>query len=158
MDIQPSGYLPFAVRPGAGDRLIFSPAYIFPVEILERSLMHGPKYIYQVVIVDGYNGRTILHDNKKLIPCTDFFPEDVQKEYLELKISPNLAPDIAEWGAVPSDYRSWKKIIRNRHVAVCTNEMKLVWRVYAVRDTEVLDTFTGEIIRSAGLMGMLFSS
>ncbi len=35
--------------------------------------------------------------------------------------------------------------------------MKVAWRVYAVRGKEILDTFSGEKIESAGLAGMLFS-
>ena len=39
MDIQPCGYLPFKVAFEPGDRLILCPAYIFPIEVLERGLM-----------------------------------------------------------------------------------------------------------------------
>jgi len=157
MDTQPSGYLPMKERPKPGDKLIFIPVYIAPVEILERSLMHGPRYIYQVVIVDGYNGKTTLVDKKALPPETDFVPESEEEERLELKISPALAKELAEYGAIPSDFQSWKKIIRNRNVSVNERSMKLAWRICAVRDKEILDTFTGETIRSAGLAGMLFN-
>ena len=114
MDTQPSGYLPMKERPKPGDKLIFIPVYIAPVEILERSLMHGPRYIYQVVIVDGYNGKTTLVDKKALPPETDFVPEAEEEERLELKISPALAKELAEYGAIPSDFQNWEKIIRNR--------------------------------------------
>lgn len=157
MDTQPSGYLPMKEKPEPGDKLIFIPVYIAPVEILERSLMHGPRYLYQVVIVDGYNGKTTLVDNKAVTADMDYIPEAEEKEYLELKISPMLAKEIAEYGAVPADFQSWKKIIRNRNVSVTEKSIKIVWRVYAVRSKEILDTFTGERIQSAGLAGMLFS-
>ena len=157
MDTQPSGYLPMKERPAPGDKLIFIPVYAVPVEILERSLMHGLRYIYQVVIVDGYNGRTTLVDKKSIDPDMDFFPGSAEEERLELKISPSLAKELAEYGAVPSDFQSWKRVIRNRNVSVKEESMKMIWRVYAVREKEMLDTFTGETIRSAGLAGMLFS-
>ena len=157
MDTQPSGYLPMKEKPEPGDKLIFIPVYIAPVEILERSLMHGPRYLYQVVIVDGYNGKTTLVDNKAVTADMDYIPEAEEKEYLDLKISPMLAKEIAEYGAVPADFQSWKKIIRNRHVSVIERSIKIVWRVYAVRGKEILDTFTGERIQSAGLAGMLFN-
>ncbi|MEA4873193.1 MAG: hypothetical protein VB076_10350 [Synergistaceae bacterium] len=157
MDTQPSGYLPMRERPEPGDKLIFIPVYIVPVEILERSLMHGPRYIYQVVIVDGYNGKTMLVDKKAVTPETDYMPEAEEIECLDIKISPILAKEIAEYGAVPDDFKSWKKIIRNRNVSVSEGLMKIVWRVYAVRGKEILDTFSGQRIQSAGLAGMLFS-
>lgn len=157
MDTQPSGYLPMKEIPKPGDKLIFIPVYIAPVEILERSLMHGPRYIYQVVIVDGYNGKTTLVDKKAVTADMDYIPEAEEKEYLDMKISPMLAKEIAEYGAVPADFQSWKKIIRNRNVSVIERSIKIVWRVYAVRGKEILDTFTGERIQSAGLAGMLFN-
>ena len=157
MDTQPSGYLPMKEIPKPGDKLIFIPVYITPVEILERSLMHGPRYIYQVVIVDGYNGKTTLVDKKAVTADMDYIPEAEEKEYLDMKISPMLAKEIAEYGAVPADFQSWKKIIRNRNVSVIERSIKIVWRVYAVRGKEILDTFTGEKIQSAGLAGMLFN-
>ncbi len=157
MEMQPLGYLPFAVLPTLESRLIFSPAYILPVEMLERGLVRRPKYIRQVVIVDGYDGRAMLLDKNQLMPEMDFVQGDVQKEYLELKISAKLAAEIAENEAGLSGGMGWKKVIRNRKVFVCTNEIKLVWRVYSVRDGKVLDTFTGETISSAGLLGMLFN-
>ncbi len=157
MDIEPCGYLPMTKKPRPGDKLIFIPVYIAPVETLERSIMHGPRYLYQVVIVDGYSGKTTLVDEKSIDPDRDFVPEKGEEERLELKVSPVLAKELAEFGAVPSDFQSWKKIIRNRNVSVNENGMKIVWRLYAVRGKEILDTFTGETIRSAGLAGMLFS-
>ena len=102
MDSQPSGYLPMKERPAPGDKLILVPVYVVPVEILERSIMHGLRYLYQVVIVDGYNGRTTLEDKKSVDPDTDFVPETDEQECLELKISPSLAKELAEHGAVPS--------------------------------------------------------
>ena len=157
MDTQPSGYLPMKERPEPGDKLIFIPVYIAPVEILERSLMHGPRYIYQVVIVDGYNGKTTLVDRKAVTPEMDYTPEADEIEHLDLKISLMLAKEIAEYGAVPDDFKSWKKIIRNRNVSVSEGSINVAWRVYAVRGKEILDTFSGQRIHSAGLAGMLFS-
>lgn len=157
MDNQPSGYLPMKERPEPGDKLIFIPVYIAPVEILERSIMQGPRYIYQVVLVDGYNGKTTLVDKKVVTPEMDYIPEAEEKEYLDLKISPMLAKEIASYGAVPADFQSWKKIIRNRNVSVMEESIKIAWRVYAVRGKEILDTFSGERIQSGCLAGMLFN-
>lgn len=156
MDIIPNGYLPFAERPRPDDGLIFSPTYIFPVESLERGIMTRPAYLYQTVLVNGCDGRAVLLDAKEITPEVDFVPGDVRKEYLKLKISPRLAPEIAEMGAVPEDCRKWRRVVKNRKVMVITEKMKLVWRVYAVRGEEALDTFTGETMRAAGLVGMLF--
>ena len=68
MDILPCGYLPFKVAFEPGDRLILCPAYIFPIEVLERGLMTRMKYMYQTVVVNGYDGRTTLVD------CADVEP------------------------------------------------------------------------------------
>jgi len=157
MDSQPSGYLPMKERPAPGDKLILVPVYVVPVEILERSIMHGLRYLYQVVIVDGYNGRTTLEDKKSVDPDTDFVPETAEQECLELKISPSLAKELAEHGAVPSEFQSWKRVIRNRRVSINERKIQVAWRIYAVRGKEIIDSFTGETIRSAGLAGMLFS-
>jgi|ADurb_Gel_01_Slu_FD_contig_81_68879_length_1238_multi_3_in_0_out_0_1 hypothetical protein len=157
MDNQPSGYLPMKERPAPGDKLIFIPVYVAPVEILERSLMRGPRYLYQVVIIDGYNGNTALFGEKTIILDMDFIPEADEQERLELRISPALAKELAECGAVPSDFQSWKRVIRNRNVSVNEPKIQLAWRIYAVRNKEIIDTFTGETIRSAGLAGMLFN-
>ena len=132
MASQPSGYLPMKERPAPGDKLILVPVYVVPVEILERSIMHGLRYLYQVVIVDGYNGRTTLEDKKSVDPDTDFVPETDEQECLELKISPS-------------------------RVSINERKIQVAWRIYAVRGKEIIDTFTGETIRSAGLAGMLFS-
>ncbi|NLX84744.1 MAG: hypothetical protein GXZ00_03885 [Synergistaceae bacterium] len=157
METKPCGHLPMREKPQPGDKLILIPVYVTPVEILERSLMSPPKYLYQVVIVDGYNGKATLVDEKKITLDMDFVPEAEEMEYLDLKVSPMVAKELAECGAVPSDYRNWKKVIRNRRVSVTEGSIKLAWRVYAVRGKEMLDTFTGETIKSAGLAGMLFN-
>ncbi|NLD06066.1 MAG: hypothetical protein GX672_09325 [Synergistaceae bacterium] len=157
MERQPCGYLPMKEKPRPGDKLIFIPVYVAPVEMLERCLMSPPKYLYQVVIVDGYNGKTTLVEEKTVTLDMDFVPEAEEMEYLDLKVSLLLARELAERGAVPSDYRSWKKVIKNRNVFVPEESIKVAWRVYAVRGNEILDTFTGETIKSAGLAGMLFS-
>ena len=157
MDNQPSGYLPMKERPAPGDKLIFIPVYVAPVEILERSLMRGPRYLYHVVIIDGYNGNTALFGEKTIILDMDFIPEADEQERLELRISPALAKELAECEAVPSDFQSWKRVIRNRNVSVNEPKIQLAWRIYAVRNKEIIDTFTGETIRSAGLAGMLFN-
>jgi hypothetical protein len=87
----------------------------------------------------------------------DFVPDAEEMEHLDLKISPNVARELAECGAVPSDYKSWKRVMKNRNVMVTEGSVKVAWRVYAVRGNEILDTFTGETIKSAGLAGMLFN-
>mgnify|MGYP007111629069 CR=1 FL=1 len=157
VEMKPSGYLPFAEHPGPQDNLILSPSYIIPVDILERGIIHPTRLIRQVVIVDGFDGRTMLLDMEKLMPDTDSEVNNTHKEYLELKISGTLAAEIARSEAVPPDCRGWKKALKNSRVLVSTDEIKLVWRIYSVSDGKVIDTFTGNVIESAGLLGMLFS-
>ena len=157
MKTEPCGYLPMQEKPQPGDKLIFIPVYVAPVEMLERSLMAPPKYLFQVVIVDGYNGKTTCVDEKSITLDMDFVPDAEEMEHLDLKISPNVARELAECGAVPSDYKSWKRVMKNRNVMVTEGSVKVAWRVYAVRGNEILDTFTGETIKSAGLAGMLFN-
>lgn len=157
MKTEPCGYLPMREKPQPGDKLIFIPVYVIPVEMLERNLMAPPRYLFQVVIVDGYNGKTTCVDEKAVTLDMDFVPDAEEMEYLDLKISLSVAKELAECGAVPSDYRSWKRVIKNRNVMVTEGSIKVAWRVYAVRGNELLDTFTGETIKSAGLAGMLFS-
>lgn len=157
MEDKPLGCLPMEESPMPGDKLIMIPVYVVPVEILERNLMRGPKYLYEIVIVDGVSGKPTLIAGKtvELIPLSEFDPEGAERH--KLKISPLLAKEIAKYGAVPSDFQSWKKILRNRNVGINEGSMKLAWRVYAVRDKDILDTFTGEKITSACLAGTFFS-
>ena len=85
MDSQPSGYLPMKERPAPGDKLILVPVYVVPVEILERSIMHGLRYLYQVVIVDGYNGRTTLEDKSLSIPTRTLSRRQMSRNALSLR-------------------------------------------------------------------------
>ena len=156
MDMEPNGYLPLKVRPEPDDRLIFSPVYIMPVESLERGLFARPRYIFETVLVDGGNGSAILSSDKDLAVDYDFAPGDGQKEYLKLKISPEFAQEAAKYGALPDDCRSWHSIVKQRHVYVRAENMKLVWRVYIVREQEVIDTFSGKSSDNAEMVGMLF--
>ncbi len=157
MDIQPCGCLPFKVYPKEGDRLVLCPAYVFPIEVFERGLMTRVKYLFQTVVVNAYDGRAELVDEKCVDPDCDFSVEAFAAECLDVKISADIAAEIAKYDAVPKDSRGWRKIMLSRNVAVCEDRVKLVWRVYLVRNSEAVDTFTGDVIKSAGLLGMLFS-
>ena len=153
---QPSGYLPFKEDPLPADGLVFSPSYIFPVEVLERGIMSRPRYLFQTVIVDGYDGRTLLIDERNVAPCfADFPPDGVPVERLPLKISAAAASFIAEAGALPPDCRSWRKAFKNRNIMLREESASLVWRVYAIKGERAVDTFTGSEFRSSGLLGML---
>lgn len=153
--MEPDGYLPFKVCPEPSDRLILSPVYVFPVEALERGLFSRPQFYFQTALVNGYDGRVSLVDEREIRVDRDFAPEG-QTERLALKVSPGFAVEAARFQAVPEDCQSWRRVVKNRKVFVRAEDMKLVWRVYIVRDGEVTDTFTGEKSASASLVGMLF--
>ena len=155
--IEPSGYLPFKVRPEAGDRLIFSPVYVFPVESMDRGVFSRLHYLFQTVLVNGTDGRTTIVDEKSVDIDYDFVPGAGQHEYLKLKVSPAIAPEAARFGAVPDDFRKWNSFVRHRRAFVHAEAMKLAWRVYIVRSGTVIDTFTGGESESAALVGMLFN-
>lgn len=157
MDIQPCGCLPFKVYPKEGDRLVLCPAYVFPIEVFERGLMTRVKYLFQTVVVNGYDGRAELVDGKCIEPDVSFDISLFEAERLEVKISGGIAAEIAKYDSAPKDSRGWRRIVLNRNIAVCADKMKLVWRVYIVRGPEVVDAFSGECMKSAGLLGMLFS-
>lgn len=155
--MEPSGYLPLKVTPVNGDKLILYPAYICPVEILERGVMIRPSYYRWVVIVDAFNRRTRLLETESITVCHDFdiSPFDVRR--LDVRVSLRLAEELAGFGAVSEDFRNWRKMIRNRKTAVNVNQIQLAWHVFAARDGQVTDTFTGETVPAAGLTDTLFS-
>jgi len=156
MDMEPNGCLPLKVLPRPDDRLIFAPVFILPVESLERGLFSRPKYIFETVLVDGCSGSVNLSSDRDLIVDYDYVPGDGQKEYLKIKVSPEFAQEAARFGALPEDCRSWHSLVKQRHVFVRAEGMKLAWRVYIIRDQEVIDTFSGRRSDNAEMVGMLF--
>lgn len=158
MDMEPNGYLPMKVRPEPDDRLILSPVYILPVESMERGIFSRPRYVFETVLVDGSSGTAVLCGDKDLAVDYEFTPGSGQKEYLKLKISPEFAQEAAKYGALPEDCRSWHSIVKQRHVFVRAEDIKLVWRIFIVRDREVVDSFSGQRSDNAEMVGMLFSN
>ena len=157
MKLQPCGCLPFKIYPKEGDKLVLCPSYIFPIEVFERGILTRLRYLYQTVLVNAYDGRSELIEFKSIEPDITFDIASFPAERLEIKISKYIASENARFDAVPKKSKGWRSVILNRNVAVCEESAKLVWRVYIARGTEIIDTFTGESINSAGLLGMLFS-
>lgn len=156
--LQPKGYLPFKSAPRQGDKLILFPIFIYPVEILERGLLVRPSYDYYVALVNGFNKKAELLKTEKITPVTSFDPSVFECRYLALKVPVQMAETLAEYGAVPEDFRSWRRIVRSRRAVIRTETMQLVWHVYALRGDEAVDTFTGEAAPVAGMVDLLFSS
>ena len=157
MDMQPCGCLPLKVYPEEGDKLVLCPSYIFPIEVFERGILTRLRYLYQTVLVNAYDGRSELIDLISVEPDAVFDFSSFAAERLETKITRYAAAECAKYDAVPKQSKGWRSVILNRNVAVCDDRAKLVWRIYFARGSEMVDTFTGESIRSAGLHGMLFS-
>ena len=151
MDSQPSGYLPMKERPAPGDKLILVPVYVVPVEILERSIMHGLRYLYQVVIVDGYNGRTTLEDKKSVDPDTDFVPETDEQECLELRYPLRLQKN---WQSteLPGISKLEKGHMEQESIDKRTENTSGMRHTLSASE---IDTFTGE--RSGPRPGGMFS-
>lgn len=154
--MEPAGFLPFMIEPQPGDRLILYPIYICPIGILERGLFTRPVYYHRIVTVNAFNHRSALLDTEELLVNASFDATPFAKRCLDVKISPELAAGIAENGAVPDEYRSWRGVARNRRADVNVNEILLVWHVYAVRGSEAIDTFTGEAVPAEALVALLF--
>lgn len=154
---EPSGFLPFNYAPLSGDKLILYPVYICPVEVLERGVFVHPSYYYQTVLVNAFNRNPRLFPDGEIKVLADFDLSLYETCRLEVKVSPELAECLAEYGAVPDNARSWHRIVRNRKVAVRTDKMRLVWHIYAIRGGEAVDTFTGESAPVAALVDTFFA-
>jgi len=155
--VVPSGFLPFKAPPGAGDKLVIYPVYLCPVEVLERGLFSRPAYYRWIVAVNAFNRRLKLFEEEKIIICRDFALASFDTQDMPVKIPPDTAAGLAEYGAVTDDFRSWRRLVRNRKIAVNFDDILLVWHIYALRGSEAIDTFTGEVAPAASLVDALFS-
>ncbi|MDL2299068.1 hypothetical protein LJC40_08030 [Synergistaceae bacterium OttesenSCG-928-D05] len=155
--MEPNGYLPFQTAPQAGDKLVLFPVYVYPVEILERGLMTRPSYKYYVALVNGFNKKAELLELQKIVPDENFDASGFECKRLELKIDAQFAETLAEYGAVPEDFRSWRQVVRSRKVSIRSEKMRLLWHVYIVRGAEIVDSYTGVSLPAAGMVDMLFS-
>lgn len=155
--MEPSGFLPFKTAPVNGDKLVLYPVYVCPVEILERGVMIRPSYCHKTVIVNAFNRGTRLLDDARVEVNEDFDISAFEAARLDVKVSPRLACELAEYGAVTDGFRSWRRIVRSRRIAVNADKIRLVWHVYAVSGGMVTDTFSGEASPAAGLADTFFS-
>lgn len=142
--MEPSGFLSFKEAPSPGDKLILYPVYLFPIEVLERGLFVRASYYYQTVIVNAFNRNIRLSDVGETAVCIDFDVSPFETLCLEIRVSPQLAGVLAEYGDTPDNFRSWHKIVRNRKVTTNAGNTWLVWHAYAIRGGQAVDTFTGE--------------
>lgn len=156
MDTKAVGWLPFSVYPKEGDKLIISPVYVFPVEVLERGIIVRTSYKHETVIVNGVSGKATLVEEREIVPAREFDTEPFECRCLDLKVKPYAAEQIAKYGAVPESCRNWRMVIRHRNVAVMSERAQLLNHVYAVGGSTVTDTFTGETMASASLIDILF--
>lgn len=156
-EMEPSGFLPFKTTPVNGDKLVLYPVYICPVEILERGVMIRPSYSRKTVIVNAFNRRTKLLDEGLAEVSADFDISAFEARRLDVKVSPRLAAELAEYGAVTDDFRSWRRMVRSRRVEVDADKIRLAWHVYAVAGGVVTDTFSGETAPAAALADAFFS-
>lgn len=155
--MEPSGYLPLKVTPIYGDRLILYPVYLCPVEILERGVMILPSYYRWIVTVNAFNRRIKLLETENITVCQDFDISSFDVRQLDVRVSPKFAEELAGFGAIPDDFRSWRKMLRSRKTVVNADKLQLVWHIFAVRDGQVTDTFSGETALAASLADTLFS-
>lgn len=155
--VEPSGFLPFNEPPGAGDKLPISPVYICTADILERGLLTRPSFYRRVILVDAYTGASKLLEQEKIVLCREADISSFEITCLPAKILPEAAARMAENAQVPEDFSGWRRITRNRRVTVSLRDISLAWRVYVVRGTEVVDTFSGERAPAASLLSSLFS-
>lgn len=155
--MEPSGFLSLKVTPQSGDKLILYPVYICPVEILERGVMIRPSYYRAAVIIGAFNRRTMLLKEEDVAVCEQFVLSTFEVSRLDVKVTPEQAGELAEYGGAPDACRSWRGMIYSRRVSVNTDKIRLVWHIYAVNGGEVTDTFTGEKAQASGLVDTLFS-
>lgn len=154
--MKPAGFLLFKEALRSGDKLILYPVYIFPIEVLDRGLLVRASYYRQTVIVNAFNRKTRLLDVCEPIVLNDFDASPYETHYLEVRVSLRLAANLAEYGAVPDDFRSWRRVVNNRKILVNADMAQLAWHVYAVRGGQASDIFTGEVTAAASLIDTLF--
>ncbi|MEG2183231.1 MAG: hypothetical protein RRY12_00955 [Cloacibacillus sp.] len=153
-DKRPNGFLPFKVTPISGDRLLLSPAYIFPVNIMERGLFMGVKLEQKSVIADASNGRITLcrGDIHPIVYTPD---ESLSVTELPVKITERCAFAMAEMMAVPDEARGWKRSFHASSLLFKHDEFKFLWHLYIARKSELIDSFTGESSGAAGVIDIL---
>ena len=149
----PEGFLPLKVTPAEGDRLILSPAYVFPANIMERGLFAGVRLSSKTIIGDASNGRTAIADACVTL-CADIDLPCVPKE-LPVKISAHGAQSIAEMMATPEEARGWRRSFNSAKVLFRTDEFRFAWHAYIIRGPLLIDAFTGGSSEAADLIDIL---
>ena len=103
----PDCFLPLKVMPAEGDKIILSPAYFFPANIMSRGLFAGVSLVTKTIVVDASNGRAVISD-ADIRPCAvPDFP-CIPRE-LPVKLSEHQALSAAEMMATPEEARGWRR-------------------------------------------------
>ena len=149
----PEGFLPLQVMPEKGDRVILSPAYVFPANIMERGLFTKVSLISKTVVVDAANGRTSIADEDITLWPELSFPS-VPRE-LPAKIDEHRALAIAEMMATPEEARGWRRGFNSAKVLFRAAEFNFAWHVYIIRGSLLIDAFTGDGGEAASVIDIL---
>ena len=149
----PGGFLPLQVMPEKGDRVILSPAYVFPANIMERGLFTKVSLISKTVVVDAANGRTSIADEDITLWPELSFPS-VPRE-LPAKIDEHRALAIAEMMATPEEARGWRRDFNSAKVLFRAAEFNFAWHVYIIRGSLLIDAFTGDGGEAASVIDIL---
>lgn len=149
----PDCFLPLKIAPAKGDKIILSPAYIFPANIMARGLFAGVSLITKTIVVDASNGRTVLSDSD-IRPCeAPEFPCATRE--LPVKLSEHQALYAAEMMATPEEARGWRRGFNSVKVLFRTSEFKFVWHTYIIRGSLLIDAFTGDESEAADVIDIL---
>ena len=149
----PDCFLQLKVMPAEGDKIILSPAYFFPANIMSRGLFAGVSLVTKTIVVDASNGRAVISD-ADIRPCAvPDFP-CIPRE-LPVKLSEHQALSAAEMMATPEEARGWRRGFNSVRVFFRNSEFNFVWHTYIIRGSLLIDAFTGEESEAADVIDIL---
>lgn len=151
-ETRPEGYLPFKISPEPGDRLIKAPVWVVHVDLMERGIFIGVKMRSAAVLVDASNGRSSTANE-----CvTAFFPEsEPEARELRIKCPRRAAEAAAEFDVVPDEAKGWRRSFHSCRPFIREEDTKLLWRLYIIRGSQLIDTFTGRSGEAAEVIDLL---
>lgn len=141
-----AGFLPSKIVPQNGDKFILSPAYVFPSQIFEQRTISPSKYFRRVIIVDACSGTTELTEYV-FIPVGENILGKTNPIKLKRKISVATAVSLAQYGTLPYENRHFGRILKKWMIFVSAEDMKLMWRIFIIRNNSFIDAFTGRSVR-----------
>lgn len=150
----PKKFLPFKRAPQAGDKLLISKVYLFPVNVLERGLFMGIKLIHKTIAADSASCRISSFEGS--IEPIEYTPEEAYDiKLLPVSMSEKCALSMAETCAVPDEAKGWKRSFHTSSLLFRHDEFNTVGRIYLLRKGKLIDSFTGHSGDAAALIELM---